>query len=99
MVTYSCPIKCLNLSYIFLAIFKTEEKGRIRGIGNPGPETQIQGQGIITLINTEWSQGSSECAKWIKKLKFSKELCDTEVTTLNEHANSLQEHILPSLSS
>lgn len=91
MVTYSCPIK---FKLYFLGHFQNRAKGR-----NPGPEIQIEGQGIVTLISTEWSQGSSKSAKWIRKLKFSEELCDTEVTTVNENANNLQEHTLPSPSS
>lgn len=89
----------LKFKLYFLAIFKTEQKGRIRERGNPGPVTQTQGQGTRTLFSIQRSQGSIKSAKWIRKLKFSKELCDTEVTTMSERAPNLQEHILSSPSS
>lgn len=85
----------LTFKLYFLAFFKTEQKGRIREIGNLGPELQTQGQGTVTLLSTERSQGSSKSVKWIRKLTFSKDLCDTEVTTVSERASNLQEHILP----
>lgn len=76
-----------------MAICKTEQKGRSKEKGNPDPETQIQAQGTTTPISIQWSQGSCTSAKWIRKPKFSKELCDTEVTTVVEHASNLQEDI------
>lgn len=77
-VTYSCSVKCLNLNHISWPLSKQRKRKEQRE-RKARPWDPDSGPGYCNTHSIRWSQGSRKSAKWIRKLKFSTELCDTEV--------------------
>jgi hypothetical protein len=98
LITCSCLTRCLNLNrffFFFFLPFSEQKKGKKQKVRKSWPWDLVLGPGYCNTHQYTLVTRKQLCLpKWIRKLQFSKEPCDTEVTTVCEHASNLR-RVLP----